>query len=91
MLPHNLYHVSLDSSRRVTQLTRAHLKQISIFPIRVSNGFFVRPLPRTLSEALPVADHDQEGLPGAFAVINAMLILCNTAVTSHLHIGVIIH
>ena len=65
MLTHNSYQVSLDGSRRVTQRTRAHLKSISIFPIRAGNGSSAAPPPRVFIEAPPVTDQIRSDVPGA--------------------------
>ena len=44
---------------------RAHLKRISIFPIRSGDGSFAPLLPRTLSAALRYAGEDHGSFPGA--------------------------
>ena len=52
VLPHNSYYVSLDGSRRVTQRTRAHIKPISLFPIRAEDVCIGRQPLSVATEAL---------------------------------------
>ena len=62
VLPHNSYHVSLDGSRRVTQRTRAHIKPISLFPIRVDAFYVPQPL-RVTSYALRARSQHDVAVP----------------------------